>query len=178
MRKRTYTALVALALAATALACGSAPDGETPDSVETTATATKTGKAKAATFGDPVRDGKFEFVVKSIECGDEVVGPAGVQQKAQGKFCLVDLTVKNIGDRSQMFDAGSQKALDGKGNTYDADAAAALVVNGTAETFLNTINPGNQVAGMLPFDVPKTTMITEVELHDGLFSDGVKVKVD
>ncbi len=41
--------------------------------------------------------------------------------------------------------------------------------------FLNEINPGNQVNGIIVFDVPKDVQPTRIELHDSLFSGGVTV---
>jgi hypothetical protein len=43
------------------------------------------------------------------------------------------------------------------------------------QTFLNNINPGNEVTGTLVFDVPAGVELAALELHDSLFSGGVKV---
>jgi hypothetical protein len=42
-------------------------------------------------------DGRFQFTVTGMECGASSVGPDGFGQKAQGEFCLVSVTIKNIG---------------------------------------------------------------------------------
>lgn len=178
MRKIHIAGLVALA--GLALACGSASDGD--KDVAAPAEAPKAGdspqpKAKAAGIGDKVRDGKFEFTVTKMNCDLTKVGNEYVGTKAQGKFCLVNITVKNIGKEAQMFDSSSQKAFDAEGTQYDADGGAAIYVNEDAETFLNNINPGNQVKGVVPFDVPKDVKIVKLELHDSPFSGGVSVAV-
>jgi hypothetical protein len=137
----------------------------------------KQGKPAAAGIGDPARDGKFEFVVKSVTCGKTRVGNEVVGEDAQGVFCEVAVTVKNIGDEAQMFDGSSQKAFDAKGTRYSNDGTAELWANEGTSTFLEEINPGNQVAGRLIFDVPKGTKLTKVELHDSAFSGGVTINL-
>jgi len=131
--------------------------------------------AKTAKVGEPARDGKFEFTVKSAKCGVAKVGNEPLGQKAQGQFCLVTVNVKNIGKEAQMFDGSSQKAYAADGTEYSADTGAAIYANKNAETFLNDVNPGNQVSGVVVFDIPKTVKLTKLELHDSPFSGGVTV---
>ncbi|BCJ53581.1 Mpr protein [Actinoplanes sp. NBRC 14428] len=137
----------------------------------------KKPEKKAPGLGDPVRDGKFEFTVTKLDCSKSKVGSAYLNKKAQGKFCLVSVTVKNIGKEAQLFDGSSQKAMDAAGTEYSNDGAAELYANEDTSTFLNEINPGNTVKGKLIFDVPKATKLTELELHDSPFSGGVEVKL-
>jgi len=98
--------------------------------------------------------------------------------KAQGEFQVVSVEVKNIGDKSQMFDASSQKALNASGQEFSADTIASISANGGAtSTFLENINPGNQVVGKIAFDVPVGTKLTQISLHDSPFSQGVIVNL-
>lgn len=46
-----------------------------------------------------------------------------------------------------------------------------------ADTLLNDINPGNQVTGVVVFDIPKNVKLTRLELHDSPFSGGVPVSL-
>jgi hypothetical protein len=133
-------------------------------------------KPKAAGIGTAVRDGKFEFTVTKVQAGVATVGPEALNQKAQGQYVLVTMTVKNIGDKAQMFDASSQKLTDTAGKaTYSADSAASLYANSGGETFLKDINPGNQITGTVVFDIPAGAVPARIELHDSAFSGGVKV---
>jgi hypothetical protein len=126
-------------------------------------------KAKQAPgLNTAVRDGKFEFVVTGVDCSKSTLGHDFLTKKAQGKFCVVSLSVRNIGKEAQMFAGFSQKAF---------DSAGAEFTNDGNETFLNEINPGNQVKGRVVFDVPKATTLTSLELHDSAFSSGVKVSL-
>lgn len=45
------------------------------------------------------------------------------------------------------------------------------------EVFLNEINPGNTVKGVLVFDMPKGTTPASIELHDSMLSGGVTVSL-
>ncbi|MEU8333768.1 DUF4352 domain-containing protein [Micromonospora sp. NPDC048839] len=185
MRKTITLALLATGLVA--LGCGSGAADKTSSSSgdESGANAGTSAsgkdevkdedKAKTAKIGQPARDGKFEFTVKSTKCGVAKVGSDPLGQKAQGQFCLVTLNVKNIGKEAQMFDGSSQKAYAADGAEYSADSGAAIYANKNAETFLNDINPGNQVNGVVVFDIPKNVKLTKLELHDSMFSGGVDV---
>lgn len=128
-------------------------------------------------LGDPVRDGKFEFTVAGVKCGAAKVGNQFANETAQGMFCLVDVTVKNIGQEAQTFSGASQKAFDATGTQFSNDTGAEIYANEGASTFLEEINPGNQVKGKLVFDVPKGTKLTALELHDSMFSGGVRLNL-
>jgi hypothetical protein len=131
--------------------------------------------AVAGSMNTPARDGKFEFTVTKLECGKTSVGDSILAEKAQGQFCIVSLTVKNIGKEAQTFDGSTQKAYDAKNTQYSDDAAAEVTLNKDAQTFLEQINPGNSVKGQLVFDVPKGTKLASIELHDSVLSGGVKI---
>jgi hypothetical protein len=137
-----------------------------------------TGTASSSahhTFNEPVRDGKFEFVVKSLTCGKAKEGDEVLNKTAQGQYCEVALSVKNIGTEAQIFDGSSQKAKGANGATYENDGEAEIYANSDNDTFLNKINPGNQATGTVIFDIPKDGKIVSLELHDSPFSGGVTV---
>ena len=131
----------------------------------------------AGTLGEPVRDGNFEFTVNSVDCGAAQVGDEFLSDKAQGQFCLVDVTVKNIGDRPQTFLDTDQNAFDANGNEHTVDSEAGVIANDNADVWISDINPGNELNGILVFDMPADQDITSLELHDSSFSGGVKVTV-
>ncbi|MDO8147526.1 DUF4352 domain-containing protein [Isoptericola sp. b515] len=132
--------------------------------------------AKPAGIGDPVRDGKFEFTVTELERGVEKIGNEYLNTEAQGKFVLVHMSVENIGDEAQYFDGSSQKLVDTEGRTHSADSEAAIYLD-DSNSFLNEINPGNTVDGIVVFDMPKDAKPATLELHDSAFSGGVEVSV-
>ena len=133
-------------------------------------------KPAMAKLNEVARDGKFEFTVASVECGKASVGTNEyLTKQAQGQFCLVNVTAKNIGSEAQTFDSSSQYLYDAANSKFSADGTASLYANPQGSTFLNQINPGNSVSGILVFDVPKDKTPVTAELHDSPFSGGVKV---
>ncbi len=132
--------------------------------------------AASAKLNQPVRDGKFEFVVTKVECGKSRTGSSEFGQKAQGQFCFASLTVKNIADEPQTLFDSNQYAFNASGQKYKADGSAGMYIQDN-EVLWTEINPGNQVKGTVVFDIPKGQTLTKLELHDSAFSGGVEVSV-
>lgn len=127
-------------------------------------------------IGEAVRDGKFEFTITEVETGVGQVGDEFLNEQAQGQFVLVHMTVTNIGDQAQMLNGSNQTLVDTEGREHRADSSAALYLDGS-ETFLNDINPGNSVEGIVVFDIPADAEPAAIELHDSMFSGGVTVSL-
>src|SRR5215211_9230369 len=100
-----------------------------------TTKATEAPSEAAAGIGDPVRDGKFEFVVRKVDCGKTRIGDQYLNTNAQGKFCLVSMRVTNIGKESQTLDASSQYMYGSGGQRFDADGEASIYLE-ESKTFL------------------------------------------
>lgn len=163
--------LLAAPMVLLVIACGSG------SSAKSGGTATVSTHTSTAVEGQAVRDGKFEFTVQKIKCGVAKVGDSILSDKAQGQFCLVTVKVRNIGKEAQMFDDSDQKAYGSDNAQFSTDTSAGIDVNQNDATFLNDINPGNSVIGVLVFDIPKSAKLAKLELHDSPFSDGVLVTV-
>ncbi|MFI6909863.1 DUF4352 domain-containing protein [Nonomuraea sp. NPDC050394] len=133
----------------------------------------KEPKPATAGIGDVVKDGKFSFKVTRLERRGQVGGEF-LNKDAQGVFLLVHVTVKNIGDEAQAFSGSAQKLFDGKGAEYEASSEAAIYLQ-DSKSLYEKINPGNSVRGVVLFDIPKTVKPAAIELHDSMFSGGVKV---
>lgn len=175
-RHKVLTAILALILIGVVAGAGGGSKKASNSSTASTDTATKS--ASVAKIGESVRDGKFEFTVASIKCGETSVGTNQyLTKQAQGQFCLLNVTVKNIGSEAQTFDSSSQYLFDGAGAKLSADSSASLYANPEGSTFLNQINPGNSVTGIVVFDIAKGVTPVSAELHDSAFSSGVKVNL-
>lgn len=135
------------------------------------------GSPGPATLNQPVRDGKFEFVVTAVSCGHAEIVNGLLRAQPQGRFCIVDMSVANIGTEPRHFADGNQRAYGADGKQYAADTGAGVVANGNGQAWWNVINPGNSVAAKVVFDLPPTGTISTLELHDSGFSGGVKVAV-
>ncbi len=111
-----------------------------------------------------------------VECGIAQVGGESLNKRAQGRFCLVHVTVKNIGNEARPFTSSNQSAHKAAGQKSEADGAAGIYLEDDSRAFLEDINPGNSVNGIV-FDIPKDAQIAKLELHDSAFSGGVVVNV-
>lgn len=151
-----------------------AEPGAEPGTGEEAPAAPEPAAPAAPGIGTAVRDGKFEFTVTAVEPGVGRVGDDLLGVDAQGQFVLVHVTVTNIGDAAQMFDSSSQKLFDAQGREHSADSTAGIYL-GDANSFLNDINPGNSIQGVVVFDVPADAVPASIELHDSFLSGGTQV---
>ena len=120
-------------------------------------------------------EGSFAFSVTGTRCGVEQVGPAALPARPTGRFCLVSVTVRNVGSEADLLDPGAQRAVDAQGRQYPVADQAAALLNSDVPTLLEEIAPGATVSGVLPFDVPADTALTAVELHSAIGSAGLRV---
>jgi eukaryotic-like serine/threonine-protein kinase len=127
--------------------------------------------------GDPVRDGQFEFVVDSAECGSRSVGQGLGRKDAVDQFCLVALRVRNTGREGRTFAGGQQYLFDEAGKRHDPDLDATIR-RGDGRLLSTHLNPGQRLAGTLVYDVPERVALDRMELHDGPLSGGVGVVLD
>lgn len=138
--------------------------------------ATTAPAKKAPGIGTPVRDGKFQFTVTKVTKGKNRVGSADFGKSAQGQFIYVYVTVKNTGSEAQTLFGDNQTLIDAEGRKFTPDTEAAIYLD-ESQTFIEDINPGNQLKGVILFDVPKGATPTSIDLHDSAFSDGVEVSL-
>ncbi|WP_433531869.1 DUF4352 domain-containing protein [Micromonospora sp. CA-263727] len=141
-----------------------------PEPAKTTA-APAPKKSKSPGVGDKVRGGDFELTVNGVKCGISQVGSDFLNTKAQGTFCKVSVTVKNVTKSAHTFHAdGSLTAKDASGREFEADGEAGIYGNSDGQGFLDKINPGNSVTANVYFDVPKGTKLKTITLDAGLFT--------
>ena len=67
----------------------------------------------------------------------------------------------------------NQKLIDMSGREYQVSSDADLNMNSYG--LVDNINPGNAIEVKVPFDVPPDTQMSMLELHDSMFSAGVRV---
>jgi len=125
---------------------------------------------------EPGRDGDFEFQVSALECGIGRIGDPFVSQAAAGQYCLVEVSVRNVGDRPVPLSESLQKAYGPSGKQFGTDSNAVLLANAEQPVFLIDINPGNEVTGILVYDIPTDTQIVKLELHAAEKSRGLFVR--
>ncbi|GAA3738658.1 DUF4352 domain-containing protein [Salinactinospora qingdaonensis] len=112
------------------------------------------------TMGEAGTVGDWTVTVTGIET-TATYGDEFSEETAQGEFKVVSLTVRNTGDEATSFDFSAVKLLDADGKEYSSQTTL-----GESELFLEQINPGNEVSGEVPVDVPEGTEITSVLIED------------
>jgi hypothetical protein len=146
-----------------------------PPAVGGSAPSATTSAPPLAGIGQEVRDGKFGFVVTSVDLS-KTAGDPGNQFEivpTQGEFVNVHLTVRNLGDRSQSFFASNQTLQIGA-NQFSSNNAATM----WTQSMKVEIKPGTSIQAVVSFDVPpgssKDAVLT---VHDSLFSAGAKIRL-
>jgi hypothetical protein len=125
-------------------------------------------------IGQPAADGKFSFVVNGVDCSATEIGDQYFGTTAQGQFCIVDVTISNVGDEPQSFFGENATLFNGQGQKFSADTEAAIYLE-NADSLYEEINPGNSLNSKVVFDVPAGMVPSAVELHDSMFSGGVTI---
>jgi hypothetical protein len=112
-----------------------------------------------------------------VDCGQSELSTGLIRVQAQGQFCVVELSVRNIGSEPRDFADRNQKAYSPDGVQYAPDTGVGVIANGSGVAYWSTINPGNSVQGKIVFDIPTSSTISVIELHDSVLSGGVRVAV-
>ena len=126
-------------------------------------------------LGTPVRDGNLEFVVSGIRCGVPEVGSGLLKRTADGQYCLAEVRATNVKDDARTLYEPFQKLVDSAGHKHSADLTMRVVFRD--QTLWDKIEPGQRVRGTMVFDIPKDVSATALELHDGIASGGVTVRL-
>lgn len=128
-------------------------------------------------IGDAAVDGDFSFTVSGVECGIPSVGSDVFGSEAQGQYCLVSVSIENVGSEAKTMFADSQKLFDSEGREFSTDTSAMIYLEDGADSWLSEINPGNTLEGKLLFDIPADATIDYIVLYEGVFSSGVEVSL-
>lgn len=140
-------------------------------SKETKTTDTNSAKEeKSFGMNEEVKVGKMTYKVTSKTPADQV-GPSALPEKASQKFLVVEVTVKNGGDKAVTVDSNFFKLKRG-GKTYEANATASMSANQdesgniTNSFFLQQLNPDSEMSGKVVFDVaPEVAAATDLQLQ-------------
>ena len=119
-------------------------------------------------IGREVVDGDLTFVVKSVDCSaTQVLG--ATTRTAQGKFCVLSLSIKNVGRAPVPFQGRNQTLADANQRRFDVDpdATADHPANAAQDMLTPVVNPGNGLTGVLVFDLPLEDKPATATLHAG-----------
>jgi hypothetical protein len=126
-------------------------------------------------LGRPVRDGQLEFVVRSVRCGVTQLGSGTLASPAEGQYCLLRVEVTNVKDQPRRLYEPVQKLHDSAGDKHGAIFSARLYL--PEQTLWDEVRPGESVGGTMVFDIPADRQAVALELHDGIASGGVTVRL-
>jgi len=111
------------------------------------------------------------------------VGPSVLPEKANGKYVVIDVTLKNNGDKAVTVDASFFKLKRG-GKTYEANSTASMSANqgedGDIQNsfFMQDVNPDSEITGKVVFDVaPEVASASDLQLQvqTGVFGTQTQV---
>lgn len=127
-------------------------------------------------IGTPVTSGDLQFTVTKVVRDQRQVGQDFMAQKAQGRYTLVYVTVRNVGSGSETLLDSDQKVKDADSKTYSPDSMAELAMDNN-NVWLEQINPGNAVDGVLVYDMPVGVRATAIDFSAGLFDSAKTVQL-
>jgi hypothetical protein len=118
-------------------------------------------KADPGTESNPVRIGKTvelegtQYTVKSARKASSLGGEF-MEEKADGVFVVVTLTIENMKDESKIFSDSAAKFVTSDGTSYgsDSDGTIAVMGDGGEPLFFEEMHPDLPKTGQLIFDVP------------------------
>ena len=127
----------------------------------------------AAPIGTPVRDGPLELTVHGLRRAAVVADATDAQTTATatGQFVVVELTVTNVGDWAQAFDAPRQRLIVDCAPVSATPLAAIYLT----PAIKGRIEPGTSVNVQMPFDVRAGSVPEAVVLVATADSSGVIV---
>lgn len=155
------------------------PPHKTPQhaAAETPFKAAPKAAKKSPGIGTPVKSGDLQFTVTKVVRDQPQVGQEYLTEKAQGRYTLVYVTVRNVGNDSETLLDSEQKIKDADNKTYETDSMAELSMKNN-DVWLQQINPGNAVDGVLVYDMPVGVKATAIDFSGGLFKDSATVHLD
>ncbi len=113
-------------------------------------------RVRYARVGQEARDGDLAFTVSAVECGAKQITGGPAVRNAQGAFCFLRLDVKNFGRSPVTFQGRAQMLLDNQSRNFGPDPGATQSHpdNAGQDLISVVVNPGNELHGVLVFDLP------------------------
>ncbi|MEV8509421.1 DUF4352 domain-containing protein [Actinoplanes sp. NPDC051475] len=144
-------------------------------------------KAEEVQVGATARVKSFEATVRGVDCTKQTItqpdDPATSyddtnSEKAEGKFCVVSFSVKNVGEKTDTYPTTSIEATNATERVLNRSIIAEEYANKGKRELDQPIDPGKTVDQLLVYDVPADTTLAYLQISDDLFADSIiKVKV-
>lgn len=141
---------------------------------EATSEATQEAAPAAPGIGETVSDEKVAFTVTAFGDPVSTYGESPFEETAQGEFRVADVVIKNLDSTKLSLTYSDVVAKDAAGSEYEP---TTVFVEQEVLSY-EEVNPGNQVAKKVVFDVPAGTQLVTVEYAPTFsFSDPLVVAV-
>lgn len=143
--------------------------------IETSSTA-----ASTVSVNTPTRDGDALLSAGPQTCDISQVGSDAVPATAIGQYCVVDVTITNVGRYDTVFSISAQYGVTADGRRVPASQMAsvyAAVGGDQISAWVQPIGVGDAVTGPVVFDLAQGTRLRSVELHASPGSHGVIVRL-
>jgi hypothetical protein len=113
------------------------------------------------------------YDVESMECRVTQLGTiyAGTTAPAGSQWCLVRLTVTNVGTSPTIYTSGGT-AFDSMGDKFSSDEEAEPYVS---DAFGVTLNPGVTISDVVPFQLSMTDSLSRMEFSSFMTPGSVSV---
>jgi hypothetical protein len=187
LRKRMLALLVVVVVVALALASRDDAGGNrgrgappaTTSAVEGNAATPAATEEQRPAAGQrrSARDGSLSVTVNQVRCGVRRIGQGLRARTARGQFCLVFLTVTNVGERRWALPFVGQRLVDGDGRRYGPDLRARTVVPG-GEAVWKELDPGQRTAGTIVFELPAGARPVSLVLNDAPSGGSTSMDID
>ncbi|MFE6708251.1 DUF4352 domain-containing protein [Bacillus thuringiensis] len=124
---------------------------------------------------------KVKIAVGSVESTDSVGGEY-LNEKAQGVFKVVEISITNNQKDAITVDANSFKLVDNQDREFkystQAQTAYDIGNGGKSDFFLKQLNPGLTQSGKIIFDVPADAQGLVLKARGGMMGKEIKLKVE
>lgn len=124
---------------------------------------------------------KVKITVGSVESVDSVGGDY-LNEKAQGVFKVVEISITNNQKDAITVDANSFKLMDNQDREFkystQAQTAYDIGNSGKSDFFLKQLNPGLTQTGKIIFDVPADAQGLVLKARGGMMGKEIKLKVE
>lgn len=167
-RSRRFAPLVLGLLAVAAIGGGAAYLASDAFQSTGSGSASATTTVPVVGIGTEVTDRGLTFMVNSFECGPKELGTEENRQMAAGRYCFLDISVRNTGNSPAVFPGEQQFLIDSTERRHVADLRATInhALPERPQFLTNSqLNPGGEIEGVLVYDVAESAEVVEVEFH-------------
>ena len=119
---------------------------------------------------EEVKVGDLTYNIDSFYYKDEVNG-----YRPNGTFIIFNMTLRNDGLESEIFDTGIVQLIGSDGAIYNANPDVSYSLNKQNQFNMNLVNPNISVKGRMAFDVPDQERTFEIRVTGGFTSTDIKL---